>query len=252
MVAPEILEYNPVTQFSRQRIETFFQLDLDYLFGLYNLELKDISYINATLFGAHFLEMVYISNLIESFGKIEVYNYITDSYRTLSDYIFDEALEFGNLNNPLTSEHIPDYSFDFTADNLSRYVDPNNIITFRFSSYFEGHLSNPEDSYLSNFEANAVLGTLLDFISFDVVWWEEPSEIIEFTESSIFYSNTTYTYNPTAPGIYTIHFETRPNDDYKFVEGEFMINVKRRPVEIVIDLQLKHILLNILRLLQLL
>ena len=237
MVAPEILEYNPSTNFSRQRIETYFQLDLDFLFDYFNVkELKDISYINATLFGAHFLEMVHVSNLIESFGKIEVYNYLTDSYLTLSDYIFDEALELGNVSNLLKSENIADYSFNFTADELPKYVDSNNIITFRFLSYFEGFLTNPEDSYLSNFESNAVLGTLLDYISFDVVWWEETPEKVNYTETRPFYSDTTYTYNPTCPGIYTIRFEVRPNAYYKSVVKEYTIYVERRPVEITLDL----------------
>ena len=237
MVAPEILEYNPSTNFSRQRIETYFQLDLDFLFDYFNVkELKDISYINATLFGAHFLEMVHVSNLIESFGKIEVYNYLTDSYLTLSDYIFDEALELGNVSNLLKSENIADYSFNFTADELPKYVDSNNIITFRFLSYFEGFLTNPEDSYLSNFESNAVLGTLLDYISFDVVWWEETPEKVHYTDTPTIYSGSTYTYDATCPGFYTIVFEVRPNAYYKSVKNNFTIYVKRRPVEITLDL----------------
>ena len=241
MVAPEILEYDPNTQFSRQKIETYFQLDLDYLFDYFSVnELKDISYINATLFGAHFLEMFYVSNLIESFGKIEVYNYLTDSYYTLSDYIFDEAIKLGNVNNLLKSEDINDYSFGFTANELLKYVDSNNIITFRFFSYFEGILTNPENSYLSNFEVNAVLGTLLDYISFDVVWWKETPEIVIYNDIQTFDSRNTYTYNPTCPGTYTIRFEVRPNAYYKSVVEEYTINVKRRPVELTLDLSLSQ------------
>ena len=236
LVAPEILEYNPTTQYSRQKIEIYFQLDLEHLFSLYNLELKDISYLNATLFGANFLELDYISSLTEFFGRIEVYNYLTDSYLTLSDYIFDKALELGNVNNLLKSENIADYSFGFIADELLKYVDLDNMITFRFFSYFEGYLNNPGDSYLSNFIENSVLGTLLDYISFDVVWWENTPEKVYYTETNPAYSNTIYTYNPTCPGTYTITFKVRPSANYKTVESSYTIFVKRRPVNITLDI----------------
>ncbi|MFX1589488.1 MAG: NosD domain-containing protein, partial [Promethearchaeota archaeon] len=239
MVAPEILEYDPITQYSRQRIEIYFQLDFDWLFNVYNLELKDISYINATLFGAPFLENDFISNIIDTFGKIEVFNYLTNSYFTLSDGIYNETFKLGNANNPLTLANLPDYSFDFTANNLSSYVDSNNIMEFRFISYFEGNLSNAQDSYLSNFKTNSVLGTWLDFISFDVIWWEETPEKIPYLKSTEFYSNSTYTYNPTCPGTYTIQFETRNNTIFKTAYGQYTIEVKRRPVDIIIDVTSK-------------
>ncbi|MHA1380768.1 MAG: SBBP repeat-containing protein, partial [Candidatus Helarchaeota archaeon] len=238
IVAPEILEFNPFSNYSRQQIEIFIQLDLNDIIENFNLNpSKDFSFLNATIFGSSFIDSSQkTEDIMLSYGKLQIYNSLTEQYHTLlPDNIFYQTLEQGNPNNPLKLEDLNKYSQVFMNGSIGKYIDPQNKITFRLFSYFEGIISELNNTYLSTFDKpNAVLGYLLDYVNFDIVWWKNIPELFNDTQmEEITSGGEDYIYK-TCPGIYNISFEF-DEPYYIFVSKYREINVTRRPVKIDLE-----------------
>ena len=238
--APEILEYNPMTKYSKQQLEFYIVLDLSELIENHNLNPReDFSFLEATIFGSSFIDSLQdIEDIKDYFGKLEIYNSHLDSYEALKDdNIFTETLDNTDPNNLLRLEDISNYQFkkDY-QDEIWRYIDSQNRITFRLVSYFEGNVSDP-NTYLSSFDKqNAVLGALVDFVEFDIVWWKNSPELVDYVQAKSRRSPTTFSYTPTAPGTYNITFEYYNSSSfYHFTQEIIEITVERRPVNINLE-----------------
>jgi hypothetical protein len=241
IIAPEIIEYNPSTQYSKQQIEIYIVLDLSDIIEANNLDpSKDISYFNGTIFGSSFIDSLQNeADIISAFSRIEIYNDFMNEYESLfSNYLINDTLEWNNPNNPLTLSDLMEYQFNFTFDeNIYQYIDSQSRVTFKLISSFEGTISNP-DTYISTFDKpNTVLGTLLDYVKFDVVWWKETPEYILYEKSESPLTPTSFKYKPTAPGKFNITFEyDNPQSYYMPAKEVIEITVARRPLEIELEL----------------
>ena len=235
IITPEILEFDPITKHSRQLIEVHLVVDLTDIFEFYNFDSNDLSVLNATIFGSSFIDSFQKLEDIDSYyGKVDIYNSAFDEFQPIfEENIFLETLKYGSLNNPLSLDDLEDYKLSLLYnDNLSQYIDVQNRITIRLMSYFEGNITNP-DTYISSFsEPNSVLGALIDFIKFDLVWWKETPN---FSVNTIVYPLITpdlYNFYGI-PGIYNLQFEfDNPMTHYLTVSQSIGVEVLRRPVNI--------------------
>ncbi len=242
IVAPEILEFNPTTNYTRQQIEIFIQLDLTDIIKNHNLDpSKDFSFFNATMFGSSFIDTSQkIEDIILSYGELQIHNSVTDQYHTLlPDNLFYQTLEQGNPNNPLKLEDLNEYSRWLANGSIGKYINPQNKIEFKITSYFEGIVSAPNNTYFSTFDnPNAVLGALLDYVHFDITWWKKSPELFNITEAENITAWGEDYILQTCPGIYSVSFEFS-GPYYIDVLKKIKINATRRPTKIDLEVPLE-------------
>ena len=245
IIAPEILVYNPDTQYSEQKIEIFIQFDLSEIIENYSLNpLKDFSFLNITAFGSVFLDSTQ-GGLGDLDGDLQIYNALLDQYEVLKDdYFFHQTLEQGNPDNLLSVDNLNDYVFSRENGSIAQYIDQQNKITLRILGSFEGNVLQPNNTYLSTFDnASAVLGALLDYVKFDLIWWSNSPEVknwIKYDEilSTEIIDNFKYDFEYAQyPGTYNIYFnfDAEAFEHLLPANDNIEINLYRRPVEIIID-----------------